>query len=148
MKTIILILAITIQLSGQQPISAIGIDVLSFLDQYEQECYADSSWVVFSGDTESLWAIMKEDRLKLGELRPPKKLTEEEKLELASKIQPGFVFVLTLKDENDWHYVGRDVKLGDGNSPICWYKPTDSETYRVIYGDLSVADVEADKLPE
>ncbi|MHC4442125.1 MAG: hypothetical protein ACYTBZ_20430 [Planctomycetota bacterium] len=76
------------------------------------------------------------------------KLTDEESLKLALKLQPGFVFVMTLKDENDWHYVGRDVKLGDGNSPICWYKPTDSETYRVIYGDLTIKDIAAENLPE
>jgi len=76
------------------------------------------------------------------------KLQDEERLELAMKMQPGFIFVQILRDENDWHYIGRDVKLGDGNSPICWYKPTGSETYRVVYGDLSVKDVSADDLPK
>jgi hypothetical protein len=76
------------------------------------------------------------------------KLQDEEKVELALKMQPGFVFVLVLKDENDWHYVGEDVKLGDGDSPICWYKPTGSETYRVIYGDLSVKDIAPEDLPK
>ncbi len=76
------------------------------------------------------------------------KCTEEERVELPLKFAPGFIFVRLLKDENDWHYVGKDVKLGDGNSPICWYKPTDSETYRVIYGDLTVEDVAPEDLPK
>jgi outer membrane lipoprotein-sorting protein len=75
-------------------------------------------------------------------------LQDEEKLELALKMGPGFIFVQLLKDENDWHYVGTDVKLGDRESPVCWYRATGSETYRVIYGDLRVEDVAAEDLPK
>ena len=60
----------------------------------------------------------------------------------------GFMFYKNLKPENDWHYVGKDVKFGDGDAPVCWYRPTDSETYRVIYGDLSIKDVAPENLPE
>ncbi|MHC4476101.1 MAG: hypothetical protein ACYTEL_10675 [Planctomycetota bacterium] len=74
-------------------------------------------------------------------------LQDEQKLELAMKMGPGFIFFQLLKAENDWHYLGSDVKLGDGESPICYYRPTGSETYRVIYGDLSVKDVAAEDLP-
>jgi outer membrane lipoprotein-sorting protein len=76
------------------------------------------------------------------------KLQDKEKVELAMKMQPGFIFVLTLKDESDWHYVGENVKLGDADSPVCWYKPTGSQTYRVIYGNLTVKDVAPEDLPE
>ena len=76
------------------------------------------------------------------------KLQKHEKLELGLKLAPGFIFVQLLKAENDWHYAGKDVKLGDGNSPVCWYKPTGSQTYRVIYGDLSVKDVALGDLPQ
>jgi outer membrane lipoprotein-sorting protein len=76
------------------------------------------------------------------------KLQDKEKVELAMKMQPGFIFVLTLKEENDWHYVGENVKLGDAESPVCWYKPTGSQTYRVIYGNLTVKDVAPEDLPE
>jgi len=75
-------------------------------------------------------------------------LKKEERLKMAMKISPGFIFVHLLKDENDWHYVGENVKLGDADSPVCWYRPTDSETYRVIYGDLSVKDIAPKDLPK
>jgi len=75
-------------------------------------------------------------------------LQEKEKMELAMKLGPGFIFVQLLKAENDWHYVGKNVKLGDAESPVCWYRPEGSETYRVIYGDLSVKDVAAGDLPK
>jgi outer membrane lipoprotein-sorting protein len=76
------------------------------------------------------------------------KLQDEQKLELAMKLGPGFIFVQLLKAENDWHYVGKNVKLGDSESPVCWYRPEGSETYRVIYGDLSVKDVAPANLPK
>ena len=76
------------------------------------------------------------------------KLSEKERLELAMKLGPGFIFVQLLKAENDWHYVGNGVKLGEAESPVCWYRPDGSETYRVIYGDLSVKDVAPANLPK
>jgi outer membrane lipoprotein-sorting protein len=76
------------------------------------------------------------------------KLTQEQRVELGLKMGPGFVFVQFLKAENDWHYVGKDVKVGDGESPVCWYRPDGSETYRVIYGDLSVKDIAPENLPK
>ncbi|MHC4326276.1 MAG: hypothetical protein ACYSUX_18550 [Planctomycetota bacterium] len=74
--------------------------------------------------------------------------SDEQNLEHGLKMARGFIFFKLLKAENDWHYVGKDVKLGDGNSPICWYKPTGSETYRVIYGDLTVKDIAPEDLPK
>jgi hypothetical protein len=56
----------------------------------------------------------------------------------------GLGFKSKLTSESDWHYAGEDIKFGDSEKPICWYRPEDSETYRVIYGDLSVKDI----LPE
>lgn len=60
----------------------------------------------------------------------------------------GFPFVESLPAESDWHYAGKDVKFGDAESPIFWYRPEGSETYRVIYGDLNVKDVAAENLPK
>jgi hypothetical protein len=59
----------------------------------------------------------------------------------------GFPFAETLPAESDWKYVGKDVKFGDANKPIFWYRPKGSETYRVIYSDLSVKDVASENLP-
>ena len=60
----------------------------------------------------------------------------------------GFPFAEALPPESDWHYVGKDVKFGDAKTPIFWYRPEDSEAYRVIYGDLSVKDVAPENLPK
>ena len=45
-------------------------------------------------------------------------------------------------------YAGKGVKLGDEKTAIYWYKPKDSETYKVIYGDLRIEDVAPENLPK
>jgi len=49
-------------------------------------------------------------------------------------------FVQSLKGENDWHYAGGGVKLGEAAKPVCWWKPAGASRYRVIYGDLTIRD--------
>lgn len=55
-------------------------------------------------------------------------------------------FVTSMRPENDWHYVGKGVVHGDAETPIAWWKPTSSETYRVVWGDLRVTDVKPEEL--
>jgi hypothetical protein len=74
--------------------------------------------------------------------------TEDEKIQQMIKLTRGIQFVMMMKPENDWHYAGKGVELGDTNTAICWYRPQGSETYRVIYGDLSVKDVAPKNLPK
>jgi hypothetical protein len=77
--------------------------------------------------------------------------SEESVLELQKTIMRmgrGAVFVQQLAAESNWHYVGQDAKYGDVGKAIFWYRPESSETYRVIYGDLSVKDVSVEDLPK
>jgi len=60
----------------------------------------------------------------------------------------GLTFLLNLPAESNWRYAGEDVKFGDVNSAIFWYRLEGSETYRVIYGDLSAKDVAQENLPK
>ena len=64
------------------------------------------------------------------------------------RMQRGFTFVQELPSESDWHYAGKGAKLGEGETAIFWYRPEGSETYRVIYGDLSIRDVTLQNLPK
>jgi hypothetical protein len=75
-------------------------------------------------------------------------LTEEQQAEVATKWGQGLVFIRFFKGEGKWHYSGVGVELGDTETPIFWYRPQDSDTWRVIYGDLHVEDVEEEYLPE
>jgi outer membrane lipoprotein-sorting protein len=60
----------------------------------------------------------------------------------------GIMFVAQLPAESNWRYTGENVKYGDVNTPIFWYRPKGSEIYRVIYGDLSVKKVAEENLPK
>jgi hypothetical protein len=64
------------------------------------------------------------------------------------KMAKAMAFVSRLPADADWHYAGKDVKPGTANTPICWYKPAGSATYRVIYADLTVTDVTPENVPQ
>jgi hypothetical protein len=52
--------------------------------------------------------------------------------------------------EDSFRYLGKGVKLGEKDRIVCWYKlkdAKDANTYRVVYGDLSVKDVAVKDLP-
>ena len=64
----------------------------------------------------------------------------EEMKRIAIRLQSGLTFADSLPPEADAHYTGKGVSLGAADKPIFWYRPKDSEKYRVIYADLSVRD--------
>jgi outer membrane lipoprotein-sorting protein len=68
--------------------------------------------------------------------------------DLAMKMAATFAILSRLSPENDWHYVGKDVKLNMPNRPIFWFKPKKSTSYQVIYADLSVKEVPAEEAPK
>ncbi|MHC4226657.1 MAG: hypothetical protein ACYSW0_04450 [Planctomycetota bacterium] len=75
-------------------------------------------------------------------------LTEEQQIEVATRWGQGYVFIRFFKGQGQWQYAGQGVKLGDADKAIFWYQPQDSETWRVIYGDLRIEDVAAEDLPQ
>jgi outer membrane lipoprotein-sorting protein len=89
---------------------------------------------------------------KSGKFREPvlEGMTKEEKvqigLETGHMLNRRLMFILFMEPEN-WHYAGKDVKRGDMDTPVFWYKPKGSETYRVVYADLEVRDVAPEDLP-
>jgi hypothetical protein len=78
----------------------------------------------------------------------------EEQSRIVAPIEDDFAIMLAteyfvrLPKGSEWQYVGEDVQLGDAKKPVCWWKTPESKTYRVIYGDLSIRDVEPSDLPE
>jgi outer membrane lipoprotein-sorting protein len=75
-----------------------------------------------------------------------KKVFEAEVLENAAAA--GIIGAFTQAMNDRYGYKANGVKLGDATSIIFWYKPAGQTTYRVVYGDLHMGDVAADKLPE
>ena len=74
-------------------------------------------------------------------------ISGEEKLQLGMKLQRHLLFIRFFKGEGKWHYAGKGVTLGDAETAIFWYRPKDSQVYRVIYGDLTVKEASPEDLP-
>lgn len=66
----------------------------------------------------------------------------------AMQMYRGIMFVTQLPAESNWRYAGENVKYGDTETPIFWYQPTGSQTFRVIYGDLNIRDIAPENLPQ
>ncbi|MEJ2246093.1 MAG: hypothetical protein P8Y80_08485, partial [Acidobacteriota bacterium] len=75
-------------------------------------------------------------------------LPKEEAEARSKKITEYILFIRFFRGEGEWTYRGRGVQLGEAGTPIFWYRPEKSETYRVIYGDLHVENVYPEDLPE
>jgi hypothetical protein len=84
----------------------------------------------------------------LGEKLVQSGLSVDEAGKVAMALPRGMFFLQLLETDGKYHYAGKGVKLGDADKPIFWYRPEASETYRVIYGDLSVKDVSQENLPK
>jgi outer membrane lipoprotein-sorting protein len=89
-------------------------------------------------------AMEMEEQGKFGDDQTP----EQERLQHVMQMTRGLTFLLNLPAESNWRYAGEAVKFGDAGTPIFWYRPKGAETYRVIYGDLSVKDVAPENLPK
>ena len=76
-------------------------------------------------------------------------LPEQEATQMGMNFGKGMIFHQSLETGgSDWSYTGQGVKLGDASKSVFWYLPDGSDTYRVIYGDLSVKDVAEEDLPK
>ncbi|MFA5864038.1 MAG: M56 family metallopeptidase [Phycisphaerae bacterium] len=63
------------------------------------------------------------------------------------QIQQVLSFVRQQDQTNpeSWGYAGKGVKLGEKEKPVFGYRPDNTTTYRIIYGDLSVKQVSKDQ---
>ncbi len=98
-------------------------------------------------DTISAAAVMQQLPLlqeKLGRLHLP----EEEAVKLGMGYGKTAGFLTMLDYQGEWHYAGKGVTFGDAQKAVFWYRQGDAKTYRVVYGDLHVEDVELDRLPK
>jgi hypothetical protein len=64
--------------------------------------------------------------------------------------QPFTCFADRYAQPGSFRYLGKGVTLGERDRIVCWYRLKDAKnpgTYRVVYGDLSVKNVDAKDLP-
>jgi outer membrane lipoprotein-sorting protein len=55
---------------------------------------------------------------------------------------------MLLRTNKSHGYKADGVKLGDREKIVFWYRPDKADKYRAVFGDLHVADVSAEQLPE
>ena len=88
----------------------------------------------------------------MGMTDPPhnqlKAMSKEEVTALNQELFEYILFITRFPGEGEWTYRGKGMRLGETETPIFWYRPKGSETYRVIYGDLHVENVYPEDLPE
>ena len=66
----------------------------------------------------------------------------KEQMQSVLKVSRGCQFGLMLPATAHAHYAGAKVKPGDAKQVVFWYRPEGAKKYRVVYGDLSVKEVE------
>ncbi len=88
------------------------------------------------------------EMVKTGEFVDEGEISEQEQFEKSLKMTHGLMFLLKMSPDSNWRYAGENVKFGDAQTAIFWYRPQGSDIYRVIYGDLSVRDVAPENLPQ
>ena len=95
--------------------------------------------------TEAQMQLMPKLIERIGQLQG---LNEQQMTQIGVSFGKGMIFRQMLGNAGQWKYVGAGVKLGDAETPVCWFRAPDSQTYRIIYGDLSVRDVDEQDLPK
>jgi len=92
-------------------------------------CLTHQAWFYNTPDFLQDYGASREDRRKMLTLN-------------ARVLVGGILFPGQLPAGDDWTYHGNGMTFdpGDNETPICRYRPEGSETYRVIYRDLSVGD--------
>jgi len=110
-------------------------------------------WAKVIGDGTFPDAIGTENAMKeipiLGQKLDKLNLPEGQATQMGMVFGKGMLFHQIIDTRgDDWHYAGAGVKLGNAEKAIFWYRLKGAETYRVIYGDLSVKDAAAENLPK
>jgi len=74
------------------------------------------------------------------------KITDPAKqITFTTKMGMLFGTIFALRD--NYGYAGKDVKLGEKDKIVFWYKRPTTEKYGAVFGDLHTGDVEAKQLP-
>ena len=136
-------------LSGGVFPSSMTMDAIKDLDPNASMTFKQAGWGFQLYMSKNI--NLGKERFGFSKDNPP---TKEESKALREKLQTsfnnaftGFLSVFKLPADSDWYYAGKGVTMGEANRVIFWYRPKDSTSYRVIYGDLTVEDVAPEDLP-
>ena len=119
------------------------IDWLALLADFNDQTFPDQP-TVFSDRINKAWDKPKKERSPIEQKFLD---TEQHYITAGLNSMPTGHFIQDSTVENSFRYLGKGTKLGDQNRIICWYKLKGANTYRVVYGDLSVRDLLPEALP-
>lgn len=76
-------------------------------------------------------------------LEPAKRnQAEAQMVQVMAAVSRGWMFINDPRNGADFRYAGKDVPLGQAGTPVLWYQPKGAASYRVIYADLTVSDLQ------
>ncbi len=76
------------------------------------------------------------------------KEAQQQRVSSVESMYRGGIFVGMLPAESNWRYAGENVKYGEADTAIFWYRPKGSINYRVIFADLHIEEVAEENLPQ
>jgi hypothetical protein len=107
--------------------------------------WAQESDGAFPAEIDQLLEVRPKLIAKFDKSGPPRQEMKDA-MKMASVVVNGVLFAQTLAAQENWHYAGRDVRLGQTDQILCWWKNEDGRTCRVISGDLGVTDMSPEQL--
>jgi len=119
------------------------IDWLGVLADFNDQTFPDQP-TVFSDRINKAWEKPEKERTPAEQRFLD---LEQHYITAGLNSMPTGHFIQDSTAENSFRYLGKGVKLGDKERIVCWYKLNGAQTYRVVYGDLSVRDVPPEALP-
>jgi hypothetical protein len=121
------------------------VDWLGLLAEYYEGTFPDEALPPFDVSTERLNAI----RDKANRTPVERRLldTVDHYVMAGLNGMPVVHFFEDHAEKDSFRYLGKGVRLGDGDRIVCWYRFKGSPVYRAVYGDLSVGDVLPEDLP-
>jgi outer membrane lipoprotein-sorting protein len=122
------------------------VEYLGILADYNNKTFPDQLFpFIFTNDRiNKIWYKAEDERTAAEQ----KLLETQDYYKMAGlNMMPTGHFVEDHTVKDSFRYLGKGVKLGDKERIVCWYKLKGSNTYRAVYGDLSIRDVALEDLP-
>ncbi|NIP23804.1 MAG: hypothetical protein GWN67_01265 [Phycisphaerae bacterium] len=122
------------------------VDYLGILADFNNKTFPDQLFpFIFTSDRiNKVWDKAKEERTAAEQKYIE---TMDHYMMAGLNKMPTGHFIDDHTEEKSFRYIGKGVKLGDKERIVCWYKFKGSNSYRVVYGDLSISNVAPEDLP-
>jgi outer membrane lipoprotein-sorting protein len=120
------------------------VDFLGILAEYNNKTFPDRPATPSSDKINEIYEMPEKDRTVAEQML----LETLDYYKMAGlNMMPTGHFVQDHTVEKSFRYLGKGVRLGDQTRIVCWYKLKGSNSYRAVYGDLSVREVTPKDLP-